>query len=567
MTILSRNLAALEQIHPDLARGVRNAQPSRELTTFTTRDGHTSFRLTGDHGERSLHSSYAPMREAEKIVARLSALSSGKAPPATLIILGLGGGFLVRAGLEALPGTTLIVVERSHGVLRTILEGTDLSREILTGRLFLALTPREAAATLEAVHLPAIRDGVQTIPLQAWTEAPGNREHFRSCLEAIRRTLQALGQDGATISSFSRRWLSHTLHNSYRFSSPASPPTPLGRLRERTRGNLASVLAAGPGLDSWLEKLDRPPLAPLIATDTALPALLQRGILPTAVVVLDPQAWSLLHLRSVLPDQTWLLADAGVAPGLTRAVPGERLVWYCGNHPLHHLLRQAGASLRLLPRPPESVTEAAVLLAPALGAARVEVIGSDGGFPRGTTYARGTYHYSLAHRRACRLFPEEHFFGCRVYPDHSLSSHTPSPASQAIPFFTTPAMANRRERIARALEIVPREIASREASPPPERSPVPQEPFNPQAFWELHLRELHQARQRLRALGREDQLPAQVILQALGYHGRAHLPLLLRRQGVPCGQSPPPRGTWIAGKLEEIGAFILEESNRYSLMR
>ncbi|SIQ78387.1 Protein of unknown function DUF115 [Alkalispirochaeta americana] len=573
MTTLLRNIAALETVSPELATQLLQESPSDELATLTTRDGHRSFRLTDSDGGKALHSRYAPMREAEKIADSLNT-RAGNSAPATLILLGLGGGFLAHAGIQRLSGTTILVVERSPQVLRRILQEVDLSREILTGRLFFALDPAEAATTLEMIHVPAIRDGLQTIPLQAWTDHPRNRDHFRACLAAIQKKLQALAQDTLTIGTFSRRWLSHTLHNSYRFhSSSRGTSSSWERLRRSTAGEQLVVLAAGPSLEPWLDTLTSLPRTKLLATDTALPALLQRGIIPAGVVLLDPQTWSLLHLRQTLPEETWLLADAGAAPAAACRTTGDHLVWYCGNHPLHHLLLRAGASVTPLPYPPESVTEAAVLLARLLGASRVEVAGSDGGFPRGKTYCRGTYHYHLAHRSSRRLLPEEHFFAHRVYP-----AATPSPRSRDHtprdrPFFSTPAMASRTGRIARARNI------SRDLPLASPALPSPPEEFSAHRFWKLHLRELATVIERLQALGREATIPAPVLLEALGHHGRAHLPLLLRRQrplpeehhlrpdSFPTLDHPALSRSSIVEELEKIRGFILEESNRYSLMR
>ncbi|TVR69406.1 MAG: DUF115 domain-containing protein [Spirochaetaceae bacterium] len=539
-SVLEGNVAALAGVQRDLAHRIAREQPSDALTPVTTRDGQPGFAASG----RALHSRYDPRREATRLID-----SSVPEGTATVVILGVGGGFTTRAVIDSRPGTTVVALERSPGTLAAILARIDLSPQIRSGRIRFCVDPELLTPILQDVHLPLMRSGIRTINLPQWTELPENRDFFRTCRGMIQEVTRYLIEQAITIRRFARPWLVHSVHNSHSMGSEGEFFSRLHGIGKALSDKTVFVAAAGPGLDSFLDQpAERARLrtAPLFAVDTALPALLSRGITTEAVVSLDPQPWSVMHMRGRISAETVLFADLGVAPSLARRSEEAGTVWFAGTHPLHQLLYAHGAPCLLLPESPDSVTEAAVLLARGLGAARVELIGADGGYPGARTYAGGTAHYSLAARAASRLSPQAHFFARQVYP-----SMVQEERKGGSPFFTSPAMGERAGRIRQALSSSPRIHWPRHSSG---------ERFDPVQFWRRHLMELDNVASRLRSSPAEALPDTTALRNVLGPHGVAHVPLLARMQREQSRRFIPG----LEAVLREIQGFIFTENSRYS---
>jgi hypothetical protein len=492
--ILSANLAALSRWDPALAEAIRVATDGSPLRLTPSRAGD----LTASYRGVQLHSRYDPRKEAERIIAEF-------APGATCIVLGFGAGWIPEVVSEKSPATVTVVFEPSRAALRDALMERDFRGPFEGGAIRLATTTEELRAVLRRVHLPAVGDGVTLHPLSGRGESTEDEEIFAAARRTIRLVLEEIAAELGTIRRFAVPWLAHTLTNSYSFS--------WGGTSDAVRG-LAGILAstlprtvagAGPSLTG--EALSDRPEGPLVAVDTALPALMKLGFPPDIVVSIDPQGWSSLHFRRRLPERTILVADIGVTPRVITTAP--RTVLMSSNHPLHRLMERHGFPLLSPLDGIETVSEMAISLAGSTGSP-LQLIGMDGAYPHGETYAPGTYHHTLAHQRGRRLSSVETFFARSVY------SRAPAPLPDGAnrPVFAPPAMAAARERIHR--------LASSPRSNPlrlPSEAPPPE----PREFWHRHAAELREAADRL---SRETDLSTPRIIAAIGPHGVAHLPIL-----------------------------------------
>lgn len=537
-TVLDRNMAALATVQPDAVGVILRSRRDQRLTQITTRDGTRGISTP----DKTLHSKYDPYKEAGRILA-------GTVPDrtATVIVAGLGGGFTVRAIVAHRPRSTVIVLERSPEAVRSILEWIDLSREIRTGRVFFCTDRDHLRETLTRVHVHVLRDEVAIVNTPSWTERNENRPHFDGLLKTLRETLSGFRDEAAAIRRFSRRWLAHTFHNTQGMIHSNLHTRAMQELHHLIDGQDLVVAAAGPGLDQALPQLDG---CRVLAVDTAVPPLRAAGITPAAVITLDPQTWSALHLRGGTWKHPYLVADPGVVPCLVRGFPANRVVWYRGTHPLHQLLFAAGAPMLALPGAAESVTEAAVLIARGLGAATVRVVGADGCFPGARQYARGTAYHGLALRTGTRTEPAEHFFARRVYPASDQTRG--STGSREEPFFSTPAMGERSRRIMALLE-----LEAIQLSWPMGRTTS----FNAGDFWHTHLIALNDTLHRLRTLPPDGDVPTPTLMNTLGPHGIAHVPVIGRHVAAAHHET----GTeGIARAIDAARTFISRENDRYS---
>jgi hypothetical protein len=170
----------------------------------------------------------------------------------------------------------------------------------------------------------------------------------------------------------------------------------------------ACVVAAGPSLDKSAEILSHNRDGKFVmATDTAYPALLGRGIFPDAVVTIDGQAVSARHFlaarkpfaRGAHPPCV-LFADLCCNPASARLFysRGQPVVFVKNGHPLSELAsryaRGNGAEKDFLPSVSSgagTVTASAASIAFKSGFSRVGFFGADFAYTGGKPYARGTY--------------------------------------------------------------------------------------------------------------------------------------------------------------------------------
>ncbi len=351
----------------------------------------------------------------------------------TVVVLG-GAGTAAASALEASPLT--VWVEPRADVWRSLLTYEDWTGWI--GRDEWVPWPGSAGA-LEAWLLDRYQplwDGAFRV--LEWRGAAGDAlwEPYR---DATRRALDAMASDFSTQARFGVRWYRNALTNLRRLESASIPPCP---------GAQVVIAGAGPSLDDalgsdgarrWLEARettgDR-----LFATDTALPALLERGVVPDLVLCLDGQLPSYHHFVTPRPRAIPLAADLSSLPLLGRL--GMPVVRYLSGHPLGTVVRRFFPEMPFLDGSLGNVSGLARWTALALGARTVETWGVDFAYRHGQAYAHGTYVYDLAGRVQNRLNPLETRLSLSTYAARGRERT----ASNGVLWDTTPLLRDYRAR-------------------------------------------------------------------------------------------------------------------------
>ena len=278
-----------------------------------------------------------------------------------------------------------------------------------------------------------------------WRAATQGREPlWEEYRQATLRTLETTASDASTQARFGERWYRNTLMNLKHLHTGEAAGCQDARV---------VVAGAGPSLEEELEKSENRTWLEnrhrtgdrLFSTDTALPALSCRGIVPDLVLCLDGQLPTYHHFVPRRPTGVPLVADLSSLPLLERL--GMPVVRYLSGHPFGTVIHRFFPELPLLDGSLGNVSGLALRTAQALGARRVDTWGVDFAYRDGKAYARGTYVYPLAQKSCNRLLPLETRLGASCYGAKGLER---AYNSQGSAIDTTPLMREYHGRWERA---------------------------------------------------------------------------------------------------------------------
>jgi len=392
--IWAANLAALGSRFPGLVELLleqRGAGESaeRRLSVHETASGQPSAKIEGGSW---LHSPRDPREEARRLASR--GLESGSD---AALLLGFGLGYLAEACLD--QGTERVIVcEADPCLLAAALESRDLSRALADTRLGFVVGG-EADAIVSALEVSgASRASVLGLKAAEFAYP----EWYEGAREAASRW-NAKGQANEnTLRRFGRLWVRNLARNIDQVSRAPG----VRELEGRFAGMPALVLAAGPSLDEVLPLVGEiARRALVICVDTALRSLLERGLEPDFLVVVDPQYWNWRHVADLRSPRSILVSESAAWPAVFRFAC--RGVYLGGSlFPLGRRIESFfGAKGDL--GAGGSVATSAWDLARLLGCEPIWMAGLDLGFPRGATHARASLFEQLALARGSRLRPAE----------------------------------------------------------------------------------------------------------------------------------------------------------------
>lgn len=393
-------------------------------STLEARDG-TLVPVFSDG--KTMFSRYAPLKEAEGFGA---SIPSGEAQGGFFAVGGLGNGIHVQSIRRRFPDSAILVIERSQEDIQWLKDHFGL--ELLLGmeNLWLTSIP-QAAETFTRLYNPLLHGDFFFVPVRAWMDhIPAEADGLRASLE---QALALIAGDYSTQAHFGKIWLRNFFLNLQLLAE-----SPHGfQLQDPSNYAGAFVAAAGPSLESFIPDLQDRSIRRrvyLIATDTALPALLRQGIAPDMAVTIDGQASSARHFLQALPRSMVLAADVSSSPAAVRRCreSGCPILFFRNRNPLPLLLDRyletdhgAGVSaahgcagrafLAEVDTGGGTVTSAAVDVACKMGFCQIQVGGGDFAYIRGKPYCRGTYFEDLFCGGSCRTSPSEHKYLALMY--------------------------------------------------------------------------------------------------------------------------------------------------------
>jgi hypothetical protein len=379
------NMTSLWRHDPRLAQQIDEFPLDAGLDVQPSKAGPPTACVTMRDGRKLyLHSRYDPQREAAEFCKTLDISEAH-----CVVLCGLGLGYHLSALVEMLGDEVVIfVAEPDLVTIKTALEHTDLARELAGGRIDFLTTLEKAT-----LHEQLQRHSTMLMLGTVFAAPPVSRElhgeFHATCRQAVtdfaafwRMSLVTLVRNaGITCRNIANNLPTYV-------STP-----PLDELRGRFQGVPAILVAAGPSLAKNIDQLvalqDR---AVIIAAQTTLRLLLERGIKPHFVTTLDFSDMSRQFFEGFdIPEEVVLVAEPKASWHVVDAFLGSntsRRVIMLDNEFAHRCLGESLAKRAALPAG-ATVMHLAFYLAQWLGCDPIVFVGQDLGFTGHVYYTPG----------------------------------------------------------------------------------------------------------------------------------------------------------------------------------
>tara|TARA_R110000868_G_scaffold119469_2_gene316788 strand:- start:67778 stop:71431 length:3654 start_codon:yes stop_codon:yes gene_type:complete len=432
-SILERNLTALERKSPKAAAKIREATAKTDIEFALTQTGELYAVMEG----RALCSKRQPIDEARTWAEQYDPQTCG-----FVGVLGFGVGHHLRALYENHQGfSVLLCFEPDLGLLRAVFERIDHSEWIQQSIFLLATDSRDASTLTQLLNQSEafVATGVELAPHPpSKKRLEGTADEFsRTLLDVVRSTRTHL----VTVLAHAGYTLRNILMNLKHYTTSAGVES----LRDSCAGRTAVLVAAGPSLSRNLHLLEDPSVRErvvVIAVQTMLKPLLERGIKPDFVTALDHHEISKRFYEGLTKedvDGVRLVVEPKANAAILDAFPGEIL---CATEKQLDLL--LGEELT---RPMGKLRAGATVahlnyyLAKHLGCTNTILIGQDLGFTDGQYYASGASIHTvwsgeLSEHRTLEMFEweriarmksllrvKEDVYGREIFTDEQMSTY------------------------------------------------------------------------------------------------------------------------------------------------
>lgn len=379
---LENNLAALGRTHYALAERLAQTAPAA-LEWTTTKSGDLSAAVLHDGKPRQLASRFDPRKEAAQLIEPVDFERN-----ACVIVLGFGLGYHVEEVVREIgeKGFSL-VYEPDIAVLRAVFERRDLRQLFTSQRMILC------DDTIDRSTLTRYFDGFNAVIAQGTqlvTHPPTRAMHAEAFAEFSRLVTDTLAYCRTTLATTlvnASRTVGNLLGNLPFYAAGES----INDLRNAAKGATAVCVSAGPSLarniDLLRERRWRDNVV-VIAAQTALRPLLDRGVEPDFVTALDYSAVSRRFYENLppLPNVT-LIAEPKAHPVILDSFPGPVRVTQCDINDI--VLGKLVRPMAGLPAG-GTVAHLSFYVAQFLGCDPIVLIGQDLGFSDGLYYVPGT---------------------------------------------------------------------------------------------------------------------------------------------------------------------------------
>ena len=319
MTPLKKNLAVIQQHHPELLPLLQQPISTSHLTVIPTKNGAAQLVVTTKDGQtQALHDPQNPLGPIQRMATQISKQHSG-----VRVILGFELGYLAKFLCCDLPSNAaLVFYEADPAIFLIALNVVDLTDVLSHPRVAIHVGPKAILRQSCSVLLEKFGGPLHTTVYgPALNISPSvYQEKIQKDLSNIFPILQSAQRivewDGALLTENILKNMPHVLR------SPSAMP-----LRDVWKNIPATLIAAGPSLQKNVMELKKAKgHAVLIAADSALKSLLENGVIPDFVVSVDPQALTSQKYEGVdVPQEVTLVFHPATHHQLVKQFPGHTL--------------------------------------------------------------------------------------------------------------------------------------------------------------------------------------------------------------------------------------------------
>lgn len=376
---------------------------------------------------KTMFSRYAPLKEVDNFGSHLQLEGTAGG---FFVVAGLGNGIHIQALRKKFPQSVILIVEKSDKEIKWLKDNFSLQSLLNKENIWLT-TCTQAAQIFIQLYNPLLHGNFFFLPVRSWVDQiPEEAAKLKATLE---QALTSIAGDYSTQAHFGKLWFRNFFLNLKSFVKNPKD------FQLEIQQELAFVAAAGPSLDSFIPQLKNSQIRDkiyLIATDTALPALLRQKIIPDMTVTIDGQVASIRHFLQNLPSSMVLAADISSSPDVVLRCKekGCPILFFRNKNPLPLLLEKylkekaigsTAPHTALLPEIDTgsgTVTSAAVDVAYKLGFSQIQVGGGDFAYLQGKPYCQGTYFEDQFCTTSCRTYPTEQKYIQLMYRGKTFSS-------------------------------------------------------------------------------------------------------------------------------------------------
>ncbi|QQE10141.1 motility associated factor glycosyltransferase family protein [Planctomycetota bacterium] len=431
---LALNISLLSRHNRELASELSQLDANADFVVSESKTGLAAATLEFEGKALALCSKYDPEKEASRIADQVN-----YADAATVFVMGVGMGYHVAEVSKRMgPKGLLVVWEPDAENLRASLEAVDhtawLARNhlvVMTGEM----TRSSVQATLDP-HSAMITQGLHLLEHPTYRRLYGER--IGELNEYIKDTVTYARTCVATALVNNARTCENLTANLPRYAAGAS----INALKDFAKGYPAVCVAAGPSLVKNVHLLQDPAIREkviVIAVQTALRPLLDRGIMPDFVTALDYSQISSRFYENLpaLPSVT-LVAEPKAHCTILDQYPGP--IRTLANGFNNTLLGDLAEEKDALPAG-GTVAHLSFYLAQYIGCDPIMFIGQDLAFSDGLYYAPGTavhqvwsseinqhntiemMEYIRVMRMRSHLRPAEDHQGRKIYTDEQMATY------------------------------------------------------------------------------------------------------------------------------------------------
>ena len=346
-----------------------------------TRRGLDTIIIESGGRDIPLHSKIDPEREAESFRDRFD-----PARYDVLIVLGAGLGYHLIPLKERINEYSVVILIDILTGIEAAIDRNPLTSFLLTSPRFLFVrgkSPEDVDRILsDIIDMDNIR-GISVL------EHPASVRIFDDYYGVIKKSIDKMitikAGNKATRQAFGARYVRNILVN-FGMLDNARPVCDLFGAFKRYP---AVIAGSGPSLEINIEMLRRyQDRIFIIAVDSAIPVLQQKGVLPDIIISIDPQPYVYEHFLNYKPGNAIHVLSITSHPSILKQLNGFISL---NSHPFSQLASEAcGGSIGSVDSSTGTVAGDAVNLCARCGFSIIGVTGIDFSFSDFTIYARGT---------------------------------------------------------------------------------------------------------------------------------------------------------------------------------